>query len=71
MNLMDQYSQQSGKCVRSQALVGLTVGVLEPYVSFDERFRRISLSRNFRIDPFLDRLSRRYQGVADPPAAKP
>jgi len=35
MNLMDQYSQQSGKCVRSQALVGLTVGVLEPYVSFD------------------------------------
>jgi hypothetical protein len=62
--LMNQYSTRLNRWTRWQALVGLGVGGLEPYASYDQRFNRISFGLTIQLDRFTDRyLNRRYLGV--------
>lgn len=56
---INQYSSRRQQWERWQAYVGIEVGVLEPYISADQRFNSISAGVVFRLDPYLNRFTQR------------
>ena len=52
---LNQYSLDKRTWLRTQGIIGVPVGGFEPYISYDQRFHRISFGINVRLDEFVDR----------------
>jgi hypothetical protein len=67
LGLMNQYSSRRGEWVRWQVFVARRVGLVEPFVAYDQQLSRYSFGVRLNPRPLLDQLRlRRLTGITTP-----